>query len=77
MSLVLREEVPAAKSSRSINATDKPRESASTAMPVPTQPPPMTTTSNFSDFARASEVARGGGRQGVALGSKGSVGRSL
>ena len=73
----LRDDVPAAKSSRSTSATDKPRDRASTAMPVPTQPPPMTTRSNVSVLARAIVEGRGAGRHGVALGSKGRVGRSL
>src|SRR4051794_28249572 len=40
------DDVPEAKSSRSISAVRRPREAASRATPAPVMPPPTTTTSN-------------------------------
>src|SRR4249920_2743955 len=46
MSLLDRDEVPDDQSRASTSAVSKPRVTASTAVPAPTTPPPMTSTSN-------------------------------
>src|SRR5665213_3341851 len=54
MSLVLAEEVWAARSSCSHNMTESPRPAASRAMPQPLMPPP--TTSRSHDFSEAEMI---------------------
>src|SRR3954462_13353067 len=61
MSLLERDDVPAAKSRASTRHTDNPRVAASKAQPVPVAPPPMTTTSKTCSRARASARRRSDG----------------
>ena len=58
MSLLDRLEVPAAKSRASTRATSRPRVAASSAAPVPVEPPPMTTTSKVSERSRSRSAVR-------------------
>ncbi len=53
-----RPEVPAAKSSFSASATESPRAAASSAMPAPVIPPPITSTSNRSSAIRVRLAVR-------------------
>src|SRR3954470_22584546 len=63
MSLLDRLDVPAAQSRASTIATDRPRDTASSATPAPTMPPPMTSTSNsFSAMVRSAAVRYRGPR---------------
>src|SRR3954453_12054404 len=58
MSLEDRDDVPDARSRASTSATLRPRETASSAVPVPTTPPPTMAMSNSSARMRFSASAR-------------------
>src|SRR5258707_3217198 len=58
MSLLDRLEVPEARSRASTRATRRPRDAASSAVPAPVMPPPMTSTSNRSVASRLSIAPR-------------------
>src|SRR5262249_34522501 len=61
ISLELRLEVPAAKSTASSSATERPRRAASRAIPAPVMPPPTTSRSRSASGRAARAVARAAG----------------
>src|SRR3954452_790463 len=79
MSLEERLDVPAAQSRASRSATFRPREAASSAEPVPVDPPPITTTSNTSPANRRRAAARWRGprRDGSSTWLEGDDGKGM